>query len=404
MKKTMVFQDKNCAKWFPIWMILASLAGCIELEISAPGFIDLMNDFRVSGAEIEHTVTFNLLGLCFGALFYGPLSERWGRRPVLLLGNALLTLSAVWCVLASSLKELWLIRFFQGIGAAASAVLVSVIIADVYDFLKAARLYGVLNAVFTVCMALSPLLGAAMVAHWGWRSTYAAVAIIGGISWGVLYRWLPETHTDRKKQGASEIISSYATLLKHPIFLCSAASPSLLYGCYLGFVALAPFLYLQALKVNFFYYSLCQASIILVFALASAWVNKVLNRYGSLRLLYVSGGCMVLGNALMYVAHTALALTCAMSFISVGFALMYPMVFAFSMEIFPEAKGEASSVLMFGRYLLCALAVGLSAAYYDGTLLRCAEMVTMVVIPVGVMMGAVLKSKEWHTVNAAKNP
>ncbi|MEY3196900.1 MAG: hypothetical protein RLZZ59_268, partial [Pseudomonadota bacterium] len=146
-------------------LIFALLNSCIELEISAPSFPDVVTYFAVSERMVGLTITYNLVGFCLASLVHGPLSEYYGRRPVMVVGNFVLAVGAVGCALAPSLEFLLLSRFIQGIGAATSAVVVSAIIADVYYGDKAAKLYGFMNAFFTAVMAISPILGGIITHH-----------------------------------------------------------------------------------------------------------------------------------------------------------------------------------------------------------------------------------------------
>ena len=146
-------------KILPYLLIIALLNSCIELEISAPSFIDIATYFSVSAAVVGSTITYNLFGFSLASILYGPLSESYGRRRIMLIGNGILTIGAIGCVIASSIDWLLMARFIQGLGAATSAVVVSAIVADVYDSRQSAKLYGIMNAVFTSVMAISPVLG-----------------------------------------------------------------------------------------------------------------------------------------------------------------------------------------------------------------------------------------------------
>lgn len=147
------------SRFLPVLLVLSLINSCIELEISAPGFPEMMKYFQASTVQISLTITYNLIGFCLAALIYGPLSENYGRRMVMIIGNGILAIGALGCVLAPNLEWLYVSRLFQGLGAATSAVIVSAIIADVYPLRKAASLYGIMNAVFTLVMALAPTLG-----------------------------------------------------------------------------------------------------------------------------------------------------------------------------------------------------------------------------------------------------
>ena len=189
----------------PFVLVLALLSSCIELEISAPSFPDIMNQLQVSETMVGLTITYNLVGIFIASLIYGPVSEYYGRRRIMLIGNAILAIGAMGCVLTPSIEWLLVSRFIQGFGAATSVVIVSVIISDVYTTDRAAKLYGVMNAVFTIFMALAPVLGGFINASIGWRGNYGIVAVLCAISWLVLFFFLPETRPINEKIAKEEL-------------------------------------------------------------------------------------------------------------------------------------------------------------------------------------------------------
>src|SRR5437868_14748147 len=105
-------------------LILSLISCCIEVDISVPSFPDMAHYFQVSYVSIQLTIAVNFAGFCLASLFYGPLSDCYGRRKIMLIGNFLLLIGAAACVFATSLNILLLARFIQGLGASCSAVLV----------------------------------------------------------------------------------------------------------------------------------------------------------------------------------------------------------------------------------------------------------------------------------------
>ncbi len=176
----------------PFLLILSLIAQFIEIDISVPGFPDIVRYFNVLEGTIQLTIAYNFLGLCIGGLFFGPLSECYGRRKIMIIGNTLLLIGAVGCVFAPSVFWLLISRFIQGIGVSTSVV-VFTIIADSYQGNKAIKFIGIMNSVLTVVMAIAPVLGSFINGIVGWRGNYASVAIICLISWILLLLALPET-------------------------------------------------------------------------------------------------------------------------------------------------------------------------------------------------------------------
>jgi len=346
-------------------LIFALLNSCIELEISAPSFPDIINHFHISSSKIGMTITYNLIGFCTGSLICGPLADQYGRRKIMLWGNGILMGGALGCTIAPAFNILLISRLFQGIGAATSAVIVSTIIADVYPFSKAKRLYGFMNAIFTLVMAASPIIGGLLNKTLGWRGNYGIVALISIFSWILLYLFLPETKPTSTPLCLRKLKNHYTHIALHAPFLRAAIIPSLLYGCYLTFVSLAPFIYIRNFGTSPDTYILNQSIIIITFALTSAISHKFPYHLGTQHSIYLGLGLSVLGSILMLFSSGPYILTTAMCSFCSGFAILYPIIFAYSLEIFPHYKGVASSIIISLRYFLCSCMTGLINCLYN---------------------------------------
>jgi DHA1 family bicyclomycin/chloramphenicol resistance-like MFS transporter len=214
---------------------------------------------------------------------------------------------------------------------------------------------------------MAPVIGGFINAAIGWRGNYAVVAAICVISWVILFFYLDETKTSKKSFKISKMIEDYKTLVSSAFFLVAASLPSFSYGCYLSFVALAPFIYMDHFGLSLFAYTLHQASILVVFSLFSAFSGKITHILSEKRTIFLALGVGLIGSTLMLSANSSYLLTISMCIHGAGAALFYPIIFARSIEIFPELKGTSSSFIMSLRYLICASITGLAGFLYNGT-------------------------------------
>lgn len=357
--------------FFPL-LVLSLVACCIEVDISVPGFPDMARYFAVSEGEIQLTVAVNFAGFCLAALVYGPLSEAYGRRPLMVIGNLIMVLGAVGCVFAPDLPLLLLARFVQGVGASASAVVVFAMIADAYQGEKSARLIGVMNSFLTTAMALAPVLGGFINEAIGWRGNYGVVALVTVVSWVLLALYLPETRQERSIISMRKIIADFKQLLSSSRFMVYAIVPSTCGAAYFSFIACAAFLYQQTYQVNIVEYSLHQGIIVGAFSLVSSFSSNLSSRMGRHRSLLI-GGAMGIGGALLMLTLSllgecgAFATTLSMVLFASGAAIVYPLIFASSLEIFPDIRGAASSLIMSFRSLLISFSIALMGYFYNGT-------------------------------------
>lgn len=354
-------------KLLPFLLIFALINSSIELEISAPSFPDIMLAFKSSEGIVGLTITYNLIGFCLASLVYGPLSDCFGRRKIMLVGNAILAVGAIACVFATSIEWLLMARSIQGIGAATSAVLVSAIIADVYKTEQAEKLYGEMNTVFSILLSVAPIVGGIINSTIGWRGNYGIVAIICLISWILQYLFLTETKKKIEAIAFTKIVNDCKTLFTSAQFISAASVPSLLYGCYMAFVAIAPFIYINKFKLSLATYIVHQSLVIASFAIASTIASKATVKFGKKQIVLYSAYVSLFSCFAMIFADHSFSFTILMSIFCISFALIYPIIFTYSMEIFPDFKGTASSIIMSLRYLICSIITWFATYFYHGT-------------------------------------
>lgn len=263
----------------PFLLILSLIAKFIEIDISVPSFPDMVHYFNVSEGTIQLTIAYNFLGLCIGGLFFGPLSECYGRRRMMIIGNTLLLVGAAGCVFAPSIFWLLISRFVQGIGVSTSVV-VFAIIADSYKGDEAVKFIGIMNSVLTVVMAIAPILGSFINEAVGWRGNYATVAVICLISWILLLLALPETKKDRDIFSLKKMMKDYRKLLSSSRFVALSLVSSLFSAAYMSFITCGPFLYMETFGLSSTIYALHQGAIVGCFSLVSLFIGKILQKLG----------------------------------------------------------------------------------------------------------------------------
>lgn len=351
--------------FLPIILILSLITCCIEMEISAPSFVDITKYFATNETLTSQIIALNLVGFCIASAIYGPLSDCYGRRKVMIIGNSLMMIGAIICAFSPSISILLFGRFIQGLGAATSAVVAFAMIADKYDQNTSTKLIAIMNAIFTSFMAIAPVIGGFLNGYFGFRGNFAFVAILSTISWLLLYFKLPETKIHFEPLDLQKIKSDYKKLLSSSLFLTCSFIPSALYGSYMVFVSMAPFIYMINFKTTIFAYSLHQGIIVFSYALTSIVTDKIINHLGRSKAIKASLVIMLCSSCAMIFASTHYFMTISMSMFCIGFAIIYPIIFTYSLEIFSEIKGTASSAIMCSRALICAFLVSIASYFYN---------------------------------------
>ncbi|MFP3023623.1 MAG: multidrug effflux MFS transporter [Wolbachia sp.] len=368
----------------PFLLILSLIAKFIEIDISVPSFPDIVRYFNVPEGTIQLTIAYNFLGFCIGGLFFGPLSECYGRRRMMIIGNTFLLIGAVGCVVAPSVFYLLISRFIQGIGASTSVV-VFAIIADSYKGEETVKFIGIMNSVLTIVMAIAPVLGSFINEIVGWRGNYASVAILCFISWVLLIFLLPETKKDRDVFSLKKMMKDYKKLLSSSKFMVLSLQQSLFSAAYISFITCGPFLYMETFGLSSTIYALHQGAIVGSFSLISLFSIKILKKFGAVWCVISGTSVGAIGSLLFVILsvimpHSFYLVTLSMIIFSIGCTICQPVVFNASINVFPEIKGTASSALSFIRAFVMAIFIGLTSYVYNGQVISAAVLVFSAVI------------------------
>ncbi|MER2535595.1 MAG: MFS transporter [Rhizobiaceae bacterium] len=201
----------------PIWLLtIFTAAGMLGMHVFAPALPLIAADFAATPAETQYTISLYVAALAVGQLVYGPLSDRLGRRPVIIGGLALFVAACVLAMLASSLGQLILARILQGFGGCAGLVLARAIVQDVSQGSNSAGTIATLNIVQLIGSAVAPVVGLALAGHLGWRVVPAMLCALGlaGIAGAVW--WLRETGARAVRGGG---VGAYLAVFGAPGFV-----------------------------------------------------------------------------------------------------------------------------------------------------------------------------------------
>ncbi|WP_328742887.1 MFS transporter [Streptomyces caniferus] len=371
----------------PALLVLTLIGTVIEIDMSVPSFPDIAQDLGAAGPSVQLTITCNFIGYCLGALVHGPLSDRFGRRKVMLVGNTVMLAGALGCAVAPDIAFLLVSRLVQGVGASTSVVLVFVIIDDVYRGARRFRMLGLTNAAMSVCMTAAPALGGLVNRTVGWRGNYATVFGITLVSLLLMTFLLPETKGEPAQVTVKQVASDYGKLLSSKGFLVASLVPSLLFAAYMVFIAAGSFLYTGAFGLTPVGFAGHLLIIVTSFAVTSLFAAKLIGVLGGPERTVALGiVATVVGTGLFLVAGRGpWPTTGSLALFCVGFAALYPVVFGRSMGRYPELQGAAASLTMSGRALLVALFTGVAGRLFTGN-----SSVTAGVMAVAVALAALL--------------
>lgn len=358
-------------------VVMALLLGLqpVTTDLYLPALPLLARELAAPMSAAQLTMSLVLLAFGFGQLLMGPLSDRFGRRPVLLGGLALHTLASTGAALSPTIGMLIAFRALQGVGLAASVVCARAMVRDLYEPHEGAHVMAWALSGLGVIALLSPILGGALTGWLGWRAPLAAVATIGGLSAMVVAWRVPETVLRRDPRALSPgpLARTCLAVLRHPGFRAWASLVSATYGGLFLLLAGSSFVYIGVLGLSPWGYGLAMASASLSYLLGTFHCRRLLARRGlsgAVRqgaLFTLAGG---LGMAALGLAgrHEIAGVLVAHWLYSFGHGIHQPCGQAGAVGAFPQSAGVASALAGF-LLALAAFGAGLwLGVALDGTL------------------------------------
>jgi len=368
-----------------MWVLVVVVTtGAIETDIFVPSFPVIKDYFATSESWVQMIVGINFLGLCISSLAYGPLSDTYGRRNTMLVGNILFLVASIGCITATSIETLLVWRFIQGLGTSVVFVVPGAIIYDIYTKEEAAKALGWFGALITFTMACAPVLGAYISETLGWQANFILVGGLSVISFLLILFLIPETlpmeqrmslHYKKVMQNYFSVLTS-RTSFWYMIIICCLFAGELIYITNLSLI------FIDNLQVDERLYSYYQGAILLTFAIFSYLSGRFIYRFGLTFIRNLGFGLTAFGGfALLAVALLAptnpLLITIAMCIYSLGFALCCGILFGDFMHLFPEIKGAAAAFVSFIRLLFISVMIAIAGNLYDGTIIPVAWMIAI---------------------------
>jgi MFS transporter, DHA1 family, multidrug resistance protein len=281
--------------WFLVMIGTLTMLPPLSIDISLPGLPRIAAALGATPALLQWTLSAFVLAFGVGQLVLGPLSDRYGRRPVLLWGLSLFTLAGVGCTFATDARLLIALRLLQGLGACAGTVCARAIAQDLSrDRAGATFRQSILSAVNSLAPVIAPLLGAAILVTMGWRQLYGLLAIVGFVLVAMVAVALPET----SPRVATDLMSAYRRVLALPRTIGLAVLVGASFFGYFALIAGSSFALIEQLHVTstqFAFAFAINASAFIVAAALSGWLARKVNP----EFLLAAGAGIVLAAAIL---------------------------------------------------------------------------------------------------------
>jgi DHA1 family bicyclomycin/chloramphenicol resistance-like MFS transporter len=333
---------------------LAVLTGvtALSIDMSLPAQPTLARELGVSSHTSQLTLSLFLAGYAVGQVIFGFASDSFGRRRILLAGLTLFTVAGVSCVLSSSIEPLLASRVVQGFGAAAAPVVTRAMVRDTQPAGSAARILSTIMAVLAIAPMVAPLAGGWLLAHLGWHSIFATLAIVGVLFTAMSALTLSETlPVDRRAPFApAAVVAGFARFFRAPGTLVPTALVCLSFAGQFAFISDSPFVLIDGYGVSPGRYGVYFAAVALALMAGSVLGRRLLVRWAPSRVLVtgaltLSAGGFAVAASVRFAGLGPIGLVAPMVIYFVGLGLTGPSATAIAMDPVPEIAGTASATI-----------------------------------------------------------
>lgn len=325
--------------------------GPLSMSLYTPAMTLLITALHTTEHAVRATITVYLFGFALAQLICGPLSDRFGRRPILLVCLSLYVIGSIACAAAGSVGALIVGRLVQGIGACGGVALSRVMVVDRFAGGGAARIISLMSLILSIAPAAAPVIGGTLITVMSWRVLFVILAVYGAVLLALVWRF-PETN-DRRDAGATKLRSvavNYGMLITSPAFIGQVVLTSLAVGGFYASQTLLPFVLMGKIGLPSPVFGAVTASLMVSYLLGSLATNRLL-RFFPIGRLVLAGALMVFAAAialalvLRLVGLGVFEIVLPMCLWMVGFAFIMPGVTTSALALFPRNAGSASALM-----------------------------------------------------------
>ena len=362
--------------YYRLALILGALTamGPLAIDMYLPALPTIAREMQTSSASVQVSLAVYFIGIACGQAFYGPLSDRWGRKRALYFGLVLFCAASAGCALAKDVGALIALRFMQALGGCAPLVVPRAIVRDYFDQRGSVRMLSVLMLVMGLAPILAPLIGGQLLVNFGWRSVFWVLAAYGAFWLAIVTLFLRESLPvdRRRRQRALEVFATYFGLLRDRSYIGYVVTGALIFAGLLAYIAGSPFVFIELFHVPPERYGLLFGMNAIGIITASQFNRWLANRYDARDIISaVLPVSVTAGLVLLLDAYTGFGgfpgILLPLFFYIASHGFIMPNTTALAMAPHGAVAGSASALLGTVQFVLGASAGALVGAFGNGT-------------------------------------
>ncbi|PKH24365.1 Bcr/CflA family drug resistance efflux transporter [Enterobacterales bacterium CwR94] len=360
-------KEKNSSIGLVVILGLLAMLMPLSIDMYLPAFPEIAREFNVSAGSVQMTLNTYILGFALGQLFYGPLADSFGRKPIIAFGTLIFAVAAASCALSQTIEQLINIRFLHGLSAAAGSVVINAVMRDTYSKEEFSRMMSFVMLVTTVAPLLAPIIGGWLLVLWSWHAIFWTIAIAAVITTLLVVTQIRETLPVEKRQrfNLRTTVGNFGSLFRHKRVLSYMLASGFSFAGLFSFLNAGPFVYIELNHISpqhFGYYFALNVVFLFIMTLLN---SRFVRRFGPLNMFrlglmiqFSMGIWLLIVSAfdlgfLPMVFGVALFIGCV--------AIVSSNAMAIILDEFPHMAGTASSLAGTLRFGIGALAGALLA-------------------------------------------
>lgn len=378
MPEPLIPITRKQAMIFACFLVLYEFLTYIANDMIMPGMIMVVKSFNAPESTVATSLTFYLLGGASLQVVLGPVSDSYGRRPLMLLGACLFFLFTVLIACSDSMNQFLLARFFQGMGLCFIGVIGYATIQEIFSEMDAIRLIAIMANASILAPLLGPLLGAIVIHYTSWRYIFVVIAAFALLAlWG-LWRYMPEPIGAVKSEGVlvprvalslKSVVKNYQSLLSNPVFCFSALADGLLGIPCMAWIALSPIIMITEAHLTVIQYGLWQLPVFGATILGNWALHRLTYYYQIKTIIKLGSVLMTAGLSLTIILPFLFGnhYQCLLPGIIIYFfalSIINAPLNRFCLYITPVSKGTASALISLSVMIIGAIGIELASAAY----------------------------------------
>jgi DHA1 family bicyclomycin/chloramphenicol resistance-like MFS transporter len=357
--------NTNSLKGVPLIILLTALVSLsvFSTDIYLPSLPEMVEVFHTTISDVQLTLSSYMVGFALSMLLSGLISDRFGRRPVVLTGIGLHFIASIICLFTSRIEILIAARFFQALGGCCGTVLGRVIVRDLYPKKECIKVLSYMATGMSLSPALAPILGGYLQSWYGWKASFITLACVSGVIFIFSFWFLKESIPAINKGVLSpkKLIANYGKVLGNRHFLGYTAAITFAWCGYFSFICGSSFVFIDLLKVSPSTYGMLYGVVVTGYLIGTFLSNRLAARYQIKQSVLLGVLIGLIGSAFLlccalFASFSVISMMVPMVIFLIGIGIIMPNCQVAATDPFPNLMGTAASLFYFIEMMTGAVA------------------------------------------------